>query len=281
MKQQSPDVHMLDVDSIKIFVHRSRQKEGFERLKQSIQETGLHMPIQVRDISDRPPSERKKPEGGCYKYELICGQGRLTAFQELERKKIPALIVKAEQAEVVGRFLAENMIRKPLAWAEKARLVKQELDSGASVDDVVRKFVITPGHVHKLTRIVSKTAQGLEDEVAAMPMNDAEVFTTLPESDQAIVVEVLRENPDRAIREVLKQAREITEAGTELSKLALTQSLKRVDGELSELRKSLKLIRLHHSLGPSNLQTLLSDRKFKRQLVDAGVNLKRFEEVTK
>lgn len=280
MKHLETQIHELDVDSIKIFVSRARDKAGFEQMKQSIADVGLKMPIQVRDISERPAAERKRPEGGLYKYELVVGQGRLTAFRELGKRKIPALIVSAPETEIVGRFLAENMIRKPLPWAEKARLVKGEIDAGSTVEEVARKFVITTGHVYKFLRILSKTAKGLEEDVAALPMLEAEQMTTLPPDEQAIVVEVLRESSERQVRDVLRKAKELTETEGTLTKPALEAALRKVDDDLKALRQSLKLARLHHALGVQNLQTLLQDAKFKKALTAAGVNLKRFEEVT-
>lgn len=281
MKTQMPDVSHVDVDSIKPFVKRSRKAEDFERVKQSIAEVGLKMPIQIRDITTRPADERRRPDGGLYRYELIVGQGRLEAHKELGKKRIAAFILDAPEAEIVGRFLAENMIRKPLPWAEKARMVKAEVDAGSTVEQVAARFFITPGHAYKLLRIISKVAHGAEDDFAALPMLEAEALTTLPAEAQAIVVETLRENPERQARDVLKKARQLTESGESLSKTALLKSLDRIQDDLTRVRQSLKLVRLHHSLGPQNILTLLENKRFRKELESAGVNLTRFESLTK
>lgn len=277
MKQtQIPEPVMLDVDSIKVFVGRTREIEGFEALKRSIESVGLKMPIQVRDISERPASERKREGGGLYRYELIAGQGRLTAFQELGRKKIPALVMDVKEVEVVGRFLAENIIREPLPWAVKAKLVQSELDAGRTHEEIAESLSITPKHVAKFERILSKTKLGLEDEVLKMPMNAAEVFTTLPESDQAIVVQVLQETGEKEIQAVVKKAREVKEKDGELSPMALKKSILRVDEDLKRLRERLKITRLHASIGPANLELLLDDPKFRRAAEKAEVPIKKF-----
>jgi transposase-like protein len=62
-----------------------------------------------------------------------------------------------------------------------------------SVKEVAKRFQVTPYHVDKYRRNLSKTATGLEDEVDTMNMNEAEVLTALPAEDQSLVVGALRE----------------------------------------------------------------------------------------
>lgn len=282
MKQLPTAVTEIDVESVRVFVHRTRDRAKFEQVKQAIAEVGLKVPIQVRDIRHLPKDERRRPQGGFYSYELARGgEGRLLAHKELGRKKIPALIVELSESELVGGFLAENMIRKPLPWSEKAKLVKAELDAGSTVDEVARKFVITRGHVYKFQRILAKSAKNLEDEIAALPMNAAELVTSLPEGEQGIVFEVLRETSAPDVREVARKAKEISEKQGTLTKPALVHALRSIDNDLKQLRSSLKLARLHHALSIQNLQVLLRNPKFKAELKRTGVNLARIEEITR
>ena len=84
---------------------------------------GLKVPVQVRDISQYAPADRKDPDTGeTVRYELVCGQGRLEAFRLLGLLKIPAIVVRVESVEVVGRFLAENIIRRDMTWMEKGQI---------------------------------------------------------------------------------------------------------------------------------------------------------------
>lgn len=271
----------IPVDQIKVFVGRSRADEPFQRMKDSMKERGLKMPIQVRDISSWPASDRRREDGGLYRFELICGQGRLEAAKQLRWKKIAALVVNAPEAEIVGRFLAENMIRKPLPWVEKARLVKAELDAGMSAEEVARRFYITPAHVEKMRRVLSKTAPGLEEDVARLAMNEAESLTTLPAEDQAIVVEVLRETSglDGNVQAAVAKARAVKQETGSLSATSLRKSLQRVDEELAEVRERLKVTRLHWSLGPQNVKALLEVPAFRKALKSAGVNTAKFEAI--
>src|SRR5713101_4106667 len=108
-------VCQIDTGEIKFCVRRSRPSSAYARLKDSIKEIGLKVPISVRDVTSWTKSDRKRSDGGLYRFELICGQGRLQAFRELGIQKIPAVIHDVSEAEIVGRFLAANVMRKRLS----------------------------------------------------------------------------------------------------------------------------------------------------------------------
>ncbi len=137
-------ITMIPVDEIKFFVRRSRAAGAYARLKDSIREMGLKIPISVRDISSWPRADRRRQDGGGghYKYELICGQGRLQAFRELGLDKIPAVIHDVAEVEIVGRFLAENVMRKKLGWVEKAQLIKYDVDCDITPEEIARQAVL-------------------------------------------------------------------------------------------------------------------------------------------
>lgn len=278
MKQSEAKVVEIDVDLIKVFISRARKKGEFKRMKEAIKSTGM-VPIQVRDISDWPAKDRQRPSGGLYRYELIVGEGRLTAAKELKWSKIPAFIIDAPEEAIVGRFLAENMIRKALPWAQQARLVKADLAAGMSEEEVARRYKVTLRHVEKYRRILSKAATAIEDEIAAMPMNEAEVLTTLPEHDQTLVVAALRDEGalEGNVAAAAAKARAIREETGSLSMTSLKASLRASEQKLESIQKQLKPKRLHQALGPGNIETLLKDPEFKAALQRAKVSTDYFE----
>lgn len=284
MNASEIEVVMIDPKAVKVFVHRTRDQEKKEEIKEAMKSGVAFIPIQVRDIrKEWSLDERRRPDGGLYDYELIVGEGRLENALELKWPKIPATFPKSGQAETIGRFLVENMVRKPLPWAETAKLVKEELDAGRTPKEVAGLFRISEAHVAKCQRILSKSAIGLGEEIAAMAMNEAEVLTTLPPDEQKIVVEVLKETAgaEGNVQAAVAKAKAVkAETGT-LSPLALKKSLQRVDEELADVRDRLKPVRLHWSLGPCNLKTLLENPKFKSALKKAGVATAKFEALTK
>ena len=190
---------------------RSGAGGAFFRLKESIEKVGLRQPIHVRDISKWPASDRRRPDGGLYKYELICGQGRLQAFQQLGFPRIPAIVLNVAENEIVGRFLAENVMRRKLSWYEKAQLVKRDLEEGTDIDAIKDKYFVTSGQVYKYLRILRQASGKLlsRSEIEKLSMNQAEELTSIDANTQEIVVEVLKEeNLDTSqIKSLVKKAK--------------------------------------------------------------------------
>lgn len=264
-------ITQIPTKEIKFFVRRARPKAGFERMKQSIQRDGLKVPIQVRKV-----------RGG---YELIAGQGRLQAFRELRAEKIPAYVLDVEAKEVVGRFLAENVMRRKLPWLDKAKLIKGEIDrighdlTKAEMEDVATRYSITTGHVAKMLKILQNVSPNVSKTLDDLTVQEAAELTSLPAKGQDIVIQSMAEEGLEAsqLGAVLSKAKELTQDGGELSKTALKASLKRVGEDLDRQRKQLKLYRLHHALGVANLQMLLSGKSFRNAVKREGINIEKFE----
>jgi ParB family chromosome partitioning protein len=261
----------IDTDAIKFFVRRSRSSGAYSRLKESIKQVGLKQPIHVKDISDWSASDRRRPEGGLYKYELICGQGRLQAFQQLGFPRIPAIVLNVAENEIVGRFLAENVMRRKLSWYEKAQLVKRDVDEGTDIDTIKDKYFVTSGQVYKYLRILRQASGKLlsRSEIEKLSMNQAEELTSIDAKTQEIVVEVLKEeNLDTSqIKSLVKKAKELGSSGT-FSKSMLKTSLRDLQKALRDIHNRLKSKRLHWTLGPYRLRRLIEDSPELRTALD-------------
>src|SRR3546814_14897120 len=77
---------MIPIDRITIVNPRLRSKKTFKGIFDNITEIGLKRPITVT---------ARQGEDGLV-YDLVCGQGRLEAFRELDQTEVPALIVAAD-----------------------------------------------------------------------------------------------------------------------------------------------------------------------------------------
>lgn len=266
----TPDTKEIPIEQIRPFISRARNKTGFDAMKASIKAEGLKMPIQVRDLG------RKDSEG--IRYVLIAGEGRTTAARELGWAKIPALIIDAPEQETVGRFLAENVMRRNIPWQEKGRMIRDELKTGRTLEEIAAAYHIETRHAAKLVRVVNKIGDGVDAE--SLSMNEAEVLTTLPGDGQKIVMEVARETK-QPVQAVVKKARRLQEKGEGWTKAALQKAIRSVDEGLAKMRATLKRLRLHHAIGPINVATLLKDRGFRKLAESAKLNTAAFEEVTK
>ena len=74
----SDEVQLIPIEQIFVVNPRHRDPKKFTIIVQNIKNVGLKVPIQV---SRRPASETD-----VFKYDLICGQGRMEAFKALGHK---------------------------------------------------------------------------------------------------------------------------------------------------------------------------------------------------
>ena len=100
MKREVTDI---PVDRIRVVNPRIRDKRKFATVVESIRNLGLKKPIQV---SPRPVVKGEPPA-----YDLICGQGRVEAFQQLGYEFIPAIVMEATKEDRLLMSLVENLAR--------------------------------------------------------------------------------------------------------------------------------------------------------------------------
>lgn len=99
------EVQLIPLEHIRVVNPRCRDRRKFERIVESIRNLGLKKPIQV--------SPRSSANGnGEQTYDLICGQGRIEAFQALGHGEIPAVVVEASKEDRMIMSLVENMARR-------------------------------------------------------------------------------------------------------------------------------------------------------------------------
>ncbi len=274
-------IRQIPTDSIKFFVRRARRERAYSRLKQSIKEVGLKVPIGVRSMSDRPRKERRRPDGGVYGWELVYGQGRLQAFRELGTKQIPAVVIDVGEEEIVGRFLAENVMRRKLTWHEKAELIRYDVEeNGLDVDEIADRYCITGAHVMKYLRLLTgaseKTlARAARDDYS---LAETEKLTTLPLEAQDIVIDVIDEEGlnKASIKELVDRAAKINRNGR-LTKETLADSLKQLNATLRKAREKYKLRKLEYALGPQHVFRLVEDAVLVANCEAAGIDLSHFK----
>ncbi|MBI3837381.1 MAG: hypothetical protein HY288_05550 [Planctomycetia bacterium] len=275
------EIRQIPAEEIKFFVRRARPGAAYARLKKSIVEIGLKTPIGVRDISERPAKERRRPNGGVYKYELVYGQGRLQAFRDLGIDRIPGVIVDVGEEEIVGRFLAENMMRRKLNWKDKARLVEYDTEvNGLSIDEVSERYCITPSHAKKYLRVLkgaSERVLRMADE-NAFDMNTAEKLSTLPKDDQDLVVEVLDDQQldKSAVMHLVDEASRLRKKGR-VTKSDLARSISELNEQLRRGRERFKLRRLEYALGPQHLFRLVAEKPFVSRVEASGIDVSYFK----
>ena len=92
----------IPIDCIRVLNPRSRNRRQHREIVENIEAIGLKRPVTVR--------RRSGGEGEVY--DLVCGEGRLEAFQMLGATEIPAVVIEAEESDCLVMSLVENIARR-------------------------------------------------------------------------------------------------------------------------------------------------------------------------
>src|SRR5690348_4212519 len=102
-------VQLVPIQKIRVINPRGRSRVRFREIVENIAKVGLKKPITV---------SRRAGEDG---FDLVCGQGRLEAYQVCGAKEIPALVVEIPLEDRLLRSLVENLTRRTPSGLELAR----------------------------------------------------------------------------------------------------------------------------------------------------------------
>ncbi len=111
-----PPLKVVDVDPKAVEANPEQPRKTFdeqelEMLKTSISQEGLLQPVLVRRVGER--------------FQLIAGERRLRAAQELDLQSIPAIVTELEDDRLLEVALIENLQREDLNPVEVARAYQQ------------------------------------------------------------------------------------------------------------------------------------------------------------
>jgi len=144
--EPAPTVEMIPIDRITVVNPRVRNRKIFKSITENISQIGLKRPITV--------SKRKDKDGA--RYDLVCGQGRLEAYQNLGQTEIPALVVNADAGDCMVMSLVENLARRQ----HRAIDLLQDIDGlkqrGYNDIEIAKKTGLTPEYVRGVSGLLAK-----------------------------------------------------------------------------------------------------------------------------
>ena len=179
---------MVPIDKVKVINSRSRDEIQFQMNVQSIDAVGLLKPILVND----------KFLDSTGLYELICGEGRLTAHKRLGAKQINAEVMTCSRKEAYLMSLIENLARSRPATMEFAKALKQMRDQGWSYKEISRVACKTPEYIRQYIALVSngedRLIRGIEQGL--FPISFA---MQVAQTDNADIQHVLMDAFDQGI----------------------------------------------------------------------------------
>ncbi len=174
-------IEAIPIEQISILNPRGRGRRVHREIIDNIEAVGLKRPITV--------ARRSLPDG-TERYDLICGQGRLEAFQALGETRIPAIVVDMPEEDCLVRSLVENVARPQHRSIDLMREVGALRKRGYSDAEVAQKIGVTPSWVSLIVGLLEKGEERLITAVEAglIPLSLA---VTIAKSDDGGIQQAL------------------------------------------------------------------------------------------
>ena len=177
-------VQMIPVERIRVLNPRSRNPRGFSDIVGNIAAVGLKRPITV--------AEKNADENGP-RYDLVCGQGRLEAFQSLGESHIPAIVRKASRKQCYIMSLIENVARRKHSNLDLLEAIRELERRGYDVAQIAQKTNLDRSYIRGILhlleageeRLIAAVEKGLLPITLAMDISksdDGELQKALAEA---------------------------------------------------------------------------------------------------
>ena len=262
-------IQNIPIDTIRILNPRDRDQSKFLQVVESIKKVGLKRPIKVAPI---------KKGKGKYEFNLVCGQGRLEAFQKLGEKHIPALIVELSEEECYIESIVENIARRHHSSLELVSTIKQLADRGYSDAEIASKTGLGSDYVRGINQLLENGEERLVAAVeqGAMPLTIAIQIAAVPNGEAQTALQTAYQSKElrgRSFSLAMKVVRNRTKFGAKFAEGARVQGKKDtaktiLDAFRKETDRQKVLIRradlteARLAVIRSALETLLSDEHF-------------------
>jgi ParB family chromosome partitioning protein len=152
------DVQMIAIAKIRVLNPRARNKAKFGEIVTNVSKIGLKRPVTVCPRA-----------GEALEYDLVCGQGRLEAFQKLGQTHVPAIVRDATSEERYLMSLVENIARRPPDSLDLVRGIADLEKRGYNPGQIAEKVGVTETYVRELLKLHAK---GEEKLLAAVERGD-------------------------------------------------------------------------------------------------------------
>jgi ParB family chromosome partitioning protein len=178
-KIEPGEIRMIPIELIDVLNTRERNKGVFDEIVGNIKAIGLKKPITV--------TPRPGPNGA-ERYMLICGEGRMKAFQSLGEKTIPALVVTVSDENAYIMSLAENIARRQYRPLELLAGIEQLRDQGYDKKVIAQKTGLTAEYINGILLLLKNGEERLlvAVEKGRIPLNAALTICGAGDDDKAI-----------------------------------------------------------------------------------------------
>jgi ParB family chromosome partitioning protein len=166
------DIQQVPIDQITILNPRSRNKRLFNTIVANIDHVGLKRPITITPRADG-------------KYDLVCGQGRLEAYQALGAITIPAIIITATKEDRYLMSLVENIARRRHTTTELLKEISALKGRGYTAEEISIKLDLDMTYIYAITHLLEHGEERLIDAVerGTLPLTVAVEISTAADHD--------------------------------------------------------------------------------------------------
>lgn len=181
-------IEWIPIDRITVINPRARDKRVFKEIVENIARIGLKRLITV--------TRRAEADGPTY--DLVCGQGRLEAYQSLGQQEVPALVVAADAEDCLIASLVENCARRQHNGVDLLQDIKRMREAGQSVSDIARKTGLSFDYVGGVSRLLAKGEQRLLRSVESRQI-PISVAIEIADANDAGIQHALQDAYDRGL----------------------------------------------------------------------------------
>lgn len=183
-------VEMIPINRIIIVNPRLRSKKVFKGIVENIAEIGLKRPITV--------TSRQGADGPLY--DLVCGQGRLEAFQELGQTEVPALIVSADAEDCLVASLVENCARRQHQAVDLLQDIVGMRERGYSDPEIAERTGLSANYVYSVGRLLERGERRLVAAVEAGYLPISVALEICESDDQGVQAALHKAYEDKLLR---------------------------------------------------------------------------------
>jgi ParB family chromosome partitioning protein len=213
------------MDQITVLNPRQRGKRRFRQVVTSIGQVGLKKPVTVA---------MSQNGDGQTKYLLVCGQGRLEAYQAHGQTEIPAIIVEAPKEDLLLMSLVENLARRQHTTVELAKEINDLRERGYSFTDIARKTGLEVAYVTGIVKLLNKGEERLLQAVEKEQIPLSVAVTIASSNDKAVQRAMTEAYEKKELRgKALMRARRLVEERRSRGKAYRRGVRTQVNGELS------------------------------------------------
>lgn len=199
------EVQNIPIEQITVINPRVRNKKIFNEIVENIAKIGLKRPITVaaRPADDGP------------RYDLVCGQGRLEAYQSLGQTEIPAVVINAGNEDCLVMSLVENLARRQHSAIDLLHGVESLRKRGYDDSEIATKTGLTLEYVRSVLHLLTNGEHRLlrAAETGVIPVSVAVDIAAAKDDDvqavlqQAYEKKFLRGKKLLAVRRLIEKRR--------------------------------------------------------------------------